>query len=140
MRNADSTKLRRHVVHTTTTIASGLVRECIWTGWRKSDQRAAFQCLFVAFGVICLLFDHPHDLIIRRSPCGSADRRLKLPDGLHLTTAAGIEAVVTRILPKVETLIDRARAGRYLPTSYGAIRALPALDYSWCLDPAAIDF
>jgi len=36
------------------------------------------------------------------------DTQLKLPDGLH-PTAAGIEAVVTRILPKVEALIDRAR-------------------------------
>lgn len=36
------------------------------------------------------------------------DAQLKLPDGLH-PTAAGIEAVVTRILPKVEALIDRAR-------------------------------
>ena len=35
--------------------------------------------------------------------------KLKLPDGLH-PTADGIEAVVTRILPKVETLIDRARS------------------------------
>jgi acyl-CoA thioesterase-1 len=34
--------------------------------------------------------------------------QLKLPDGLH-PTAAGIEAVVTRILPKVEALIDRVR-------------------------------
>ena len=34
--------------------------------------------------------------------------QLKLLDGLH-PTAAGIEAVVTRILPKVEALIDRAR-------------------------------
>jgi len=34
--------------------------------------------------------------------------QLKLPDGLH-PNVAGIEAVVTRILPKVETLIDRAR-------------------------------
>lgn len=38
------------------------------------------------------------------------DAKLKLPDGLH-PTAAGIEAVVTRILPKVEALIDRARRG-----------------------------
>lgn len=36
------------------------------------------------------------------------DAELKLPDGLH-PTAAGIEAVVARILPKVEVLIDRAR-------------------------------
>jgi acyl-CoA thioesterase I len=36
------------------------------------------------------------------------DAQLKLPDGLH-PTAAGIEAVVTRILPTVEALIDRAR-------------------------------
>jgi hypothetical protein len=36
------------------------------------------------------------------------DAQLKLPDGLH-PTAAGIEAVDTRILPKVEALIDRAR-------------------------------
>jgi acyl-CoA thioesterase-1 len=36
------------------------------------------------------------------------DARLKLPDGLH-PTAAGIETVVTRILPSVEALIDRAR-------------------------------
>ena len=34
--------------------------------------------------------------------------QLKLPDGLH-PTAAGIEAIVTRILPQVEALIDRAR-------------------------------
>jgi len=36
------------------------------------------------------------------------DAQLKLPDGLH-PTAAGIEAVVTRILPKVEVLDRRAR-------------------------------
>jgi len=36
------------------------------------------------------------------------DAQLKQLDGLH-PTAAGIEAVVTRILPKVEALIDRAR-------------------------------
>lgn len=36
------------------------------------------------------------------------DAQLKLPDGLH-PTAAGIEAVVTRILPRVDALIDRAR-------------------------------
>jgi len=36
------------------------------------------------------------------------DAQLKLSDGLH-PNAAGIEAVVTRILPKVEALIDRAR-------------------------------
>jgi acyl-CoA thioesterase-1 len=35
------------------------------------------------------------------------DPQLKLSDGLH-PTPAGIEAVVTRILPKVEALIDRA--------------------------------
>jgi acyl-CoA thioesterase-1 len=35
------------------------------------------------------------------------DPQLKLRDGLH-PTAAGIEAVVTRILPEVEALIDRA--------------------------------
>jgi acyl-CoA thioesterase-1 len=34
--------------------------------------------------------------------------QLKLSDGLH-PTAAGIDAVVTRILPEVEALIDRAR-------------------------------
>jgi acyl-CoA thioesterase I len=38
------------------------------------------------------------------------DAQLKLPDGLH-PTAAGIEAVVTHVLPKVEALIDRARRG-----------------------------
>lgn len=36
------------------------------------------------------------------------DARLKLPDGLH-PTAAGIEAVVNRMLPKVEALIDLAQ-------------------------------
>ena len=36
------------------------------------------------------------------------DAQLKALDGLH-PNAAGIEAVVTRILPKVEALIDRAR-------------------------------
>ena len=35
------------------------------------------------------------------------DARLKQSDDLH-PTALGIDAVVTRILPKVETLIDRA--------------------------------
>ncbi len=35
------------------------------------------------------------------------DARLKLSDDLH-PTAGGIEAVVTRILPKVEALIDHA--------------------------------
>jgi acyl-CoA thioesterase-1 len=34
--------------------------------------------------------------------------RLKLPDGLH-PTAAGVEEVVNRILPKVEALIDLAQ-------------------------------
>jgi acyl-CoA thioesterase-1 len=33
------------------------------------------------------------------------DARLKQPDGLH-PTAAGIEAVVKRMLPQVEALID----------------------------------
>jgi acyl-CoA thioesterase-1 len=44
-----------------------------------------------------------------RRECDDAfvdDAQLKLPDGLP---AAGIEAVVTRILPKVEALIDRTR-------------------------------
>lgn len=36
------------------------------------------------------------------------DAALKLPDGLHPTTA-GIEAVVASILPSVETLIESAR-------------------------------
>lgn len=36
------------------------------------------------------------------------DATLKLPDGLHPTTA-GIEAVVASILPSVETLIESAR-------------------------------
>jgi acyl-CoA thioesterase I len=36
------------------------------------------------------------------------DARLKLSDNLH-PTALGIEAVITRMLPKVEALIDRAR-------------------------------
>jgi acyl-CoA thioesterase-1 len=36
------------------------------------------------------------------------DARLKLSDGLH-PTAAGIEAVVNRMLPKVEALIDLAQ-------------------------------
>jgi len=36
------------------------------------------------------------------------DAQLKVLDGLH-PNAAGIEAVVMRILPQVEPLIDRAR-------------------------------
>jgi acyl-CoA thioesterase-1 len=36
------------------------------------------------------------------------DAQLKLADGFH-PTAAGIEAVVTRILPQVEALMDQAR-------------------------------
>ncbi len=41
----------------------------------------------------------------------AGDRRLKLADGLH-PTAAGIDVIVARILPKVEALIARARARR----------------------------
>jgi acyl-CoA thioesterase-1 len=39
------------------------------------------------------------------------DRKLVQPDGLH-PTAAGVDAIVARILPKVEELIGRARAKR----------------------------
>ena len=41
----------------------------------------------------------------------AADRRLNLPDGIH-PNAAGVDAIVVRILPQVEELIARARAAR----------------------------
>ncbi len=41
----------------------------------------------------------------------AADRTLNQPDGLH-PTAAGIDAIVARMLPKVEELVARARAAR----------------------------
>jgi hypothetical protein len=52
MRNANSTKLRRRVVHLAQHDPSGPRATMLLTGWRKSDHRAAFRCLFVAFGVI----------------------------------------------------------------------------------------
>jgi acyl-CoA thioesterase-1 len=39
------------------------------------------------------------------------DAKLNQPDGLH-PTAAGIDVIVKNILPKVEELIDRVKAGR----------------------------
>jgi acyl-CoA thioesterase-1 len=39
------------------------------------------------------------------------DAKLNQPDGLH-PTAAGIDVIVTRILPKVEELVGRVRAKR----------------------------
>jgi acyl-CoA thioesterase I len=41
----------------------------------------------------------------------AADRVLNQPDGLH-PTAAGIDAIVMRMLPKVEELVARVRASR----------------------------
>ncbi len=41
----------------------------------------------------------------------AADPKLNLPDGLH-PTAAGIDAIVKNIMPKVEELIARVRAAR----------------------------
>lgn len=41
----------------------------------------------------------------------AADPRFNLPDGLH-PTAAGVDIIVARILPKVEELIRRVRSGR----------------------------
>jgi hypothetical protein len=55
-----------------TTIASRPGARVQLTGWRKSDQRAAFQCLFVAFDVIRYIvirsfasFDHPRNGVDR---------------------------------------------------------------------------
>jgi acyl-CoA thioesterase-1 len=39
------------------------------------------------------------------------DAKLNQPDGLH-PTAAGIDVIVKNILPKVEELVDRVKAGR----------------------------
>ena len=39
----------------------------------------------------------------------AADAKLNQPDGLH-PTAAGIDVIVAKTLPKVEELIDRARS------------------------------
>ena len=63
---------------------------------RGDEYKSAFAAMFAALA-------SEHDVLFYPD-----DARLKLPDGLH-PTAAGIEAVVTRILPKVEALIDRAR-------------------------------
>ena len=41
----------------------------------------------------------------------AADARLRQADGLH-PTAAGVAAIVERILPQVEELIARVRAKR----------------------------
>jgi acyl-CoA thioesterase-1 len=41
----------------------------------------------------------------------AADSKLNQPDGLHPTTA-GVDAIVTRILPKVEELLARVRSKR----------------------------
>ena len=41
----------------------------------------------------------------------AADRSLNQPDGLH-PNAAGVDVVVSRILPKVEELVARVRASR----------------------------
>ena len=41
----------------------------------------------------------------------AADRTLNQPDGLH-PTAAGIDAIVARMLPKVEELVARVRTAR----------------------------
>ena len=41
----------------------------------------------------------------------AGDPKLNLPDGLH-PTAAGIDVIVTRILPKVEELIAKVRADK----------------------------
>lgn len=41
----------------------------------------------------------------------AAEARLNQPDGIH-PTAAGVDVIVTRIMPKVEELIARARAAR----------------------------
>jgi acyl-CoA thioesterase-1 len=38
----------------------------------------------------------------------AADRSLNQPDGLH-PTAAGVDAIVERILPKVEELVRRVK-------------------------------
>jgi hypothetical protein len=52
MRNAGCTKFRRHLRILRTTIESGPAASMHLAQWRKSGQHAAFQCLFVAFGVI----------------------------------------------------------------------------------------
>jgi acyl-CoA thioesterase-1 len=41
----------------------------------------------------------------------ATDRTLNQPDGLH-PTAAGVDVIVARMLPKVEELLSRARAAR----------------------------
>jgi acyl-CoA thioesterase I len=41
----------------------------------------------------------------------ATDSKLKQPDGLH-PTAAGVDVIVARIMPQVETLIARVRAAR----------------------------
>jgi acyl-CoA thioesterase-1 len=41
----------------------------------------------------------------------AADPKLNQGDGLH-PNVAGVDAIVTRILPAVEELTNRARAGR----------------------------
>jgi acyl-CoA thioesterase-1 len=38
----------------------------------------------------------------------AADRSLNQPDGLH-PTAAGVDVIVERILPKVEELVGRVK-------------------------------
>ena len=67
------------------------------------DYKSAFAAMFAGLA-------SEHDMLFYPAfdDAFVDDARLKLSDGLH-PTAAGIEAVVTRLLPAVETLIDRAR-------------------------------
>ena len=63
---------------------------------------AVFAELASAFGV--LLYPFFLDGV-------ATDRTLNQPDGLH-PTAAGIDVIVARMLPKVEELVARVRAAR----------------------------
>jgi acyl-CoA thioesterase-1 len=70
---------------------------------RGDDYKRAFATMFAELASEYNLLFYPafDDAFVD-------DARLKLSDDLH-PTAVGIEAVVARILPKVEALIDRAR-------------------------------
>lgn len=68
-----------------------------------ADYKRAFAAMFADLAIEhhALFYPAFNDVFVDEA-------QLKLSDGLH-PTAAGIDAVVAKILPKVEELIDRAR-------------------------------
>jgi acyl-CoA thioesterase-1 len=71
-----------------------------------ADYASAFNAMYPALAAAHPVLFYPFFL-----DGVAADPRLNQADGMH-PNAAGVEAIVARILPKVEDLIARARAAR----------------------------